>query len=77
MENFMSIYNVLGGVALAAGALTVMELGVSWYFYRRTMTRNNAKTERTMKMAGTDWDQHMDFIQERKAYMLPQGSLRE
>ena len=72
MENFMSIYNVLGGVALAAGALTVMELGVSWYFYRRTMTRNNAKTERTMKMAGTDWDQHMDFIQERKAYMLEQ-----
>ncbi len=57
--------------ALACGAATI-ELGVSWYFYRRTMTRNNAKTERTIKMAGTDWNQHMDFIQERKAYMLEQ-----
>lgn len=63
---------VLGGIAIAVGAATVIELGVSGYFYRRTMTRNNAKTERTIKMAGTDWNQHMPFIQERKEYMLSQ-----
>lgn len=59
-------------IALAAGAATLAEVGVSAYFYRRTMTRNNAKTERTIKMAGTDWNQHMPFIQERKEYMMAQ-----
>ena len=68
----MSLGSILGGSIAAVGALAVMEVGVSWYFYRRTMTRNNAKTERTIKMAGTDWDQHMDFIQERKSAMLEQ-----
>lgn len=57
--------SILGVAALA-------EVGISAYFYRRTMTRNNAKTERTMKMAGTDWNQHMDFIAKRKEYMLSQ-----
>ena len=61
-----------GMIGLAVGAAALIELGVSGYFYRRTMTRNNAKTERTMKMAGTDWNQHMAFIQERKEYMLAQ-----
>ena len=61
-----------GVIAFAAGAAALVELGISAYFYRRTMTRNNAKTERTMKMAGTDWNQHMEFIQERKEYMLAQ-----
>ncbi len=61
-----------GVVGLAVGAAALIELGVSGYFYRRTMTRNNAKTERTIKMAGTDWNQHMAFIQERKEYMLAQ-----
>lgn len=68
----MNAQRILGGIVLAAGALALVELGVSAYFYRRTMTRNNAKTDRTIKMAGTDWSQHMDFIQERKAYMLEQ-----
>ena len=62
---------VTGVMALLGGA-ALMELGISAYFYRRTMTRNNAKTERTMKMAGTDWNQHMAFIGERKEYMLSQ-----
>lgn len=60
------------GAAVFMGLLTAAEAGSSLYFYRRTMTRNNAKMERTMKMAGTDWNQHMPFIQERKAYMLAQ-----
>ena len=59
---------VIGGIAI----ITLVELGISWYFYRRTMTRNNAKTERTIKMAGTDWSQYNDFLQERKEYMLSQ-----
>lgn len=44
----------------------------SAYFYRRTMKRGKAKTERTMKMAGTDWSQYMPFIEERKKHMLAQ-----
>ena len=51
----------------------VAELGISAYFYRRTMMRNHAKTERTIKMAGTDWNQHMEFIRKRKEYMLSQS----
>ena len=54
------------------GVTALAEFGISGYFYRRTMKRNNAKTERTIKMAGTDWNQHMDFIQKRKEYMLAQ-----
>lgn len=57
---------------LLFGAAVLAELGASAYFYRRTMTRNNAKTERTIKMAGTDWSKHMPFIKERKKYMLTQ-----
>lgn len=50
------------------------KFGISAYFYLRTMTRNNTKTDRTIniKMAGIDWNQHMDFIQKRKEYMLAQ-----
>ena len=28
------------------------------YLYRRTMNRYNAKTERTMKMSGVDWEKY-------------------
>lgn len=55
----------LGTTAAAYG-------GVAAYFYRRTMKRYNAKVERTMKMAGTDWNQYMDFIGERKEYLFAQ-----
>lgn len=57
---------VLVGVAVAATAIECA------YFYRRTMKRNKVKTERTIKMAGTDWSRHMPFIEERKKYMLAQ-----
>ncbi|MCI5529319.1 MAG: hypothetical protein MR406_04140 [Blautia sp.] len=60
------------GAAVFMGLLAAAEAGSSLYFYRRTMTRNNAKMERTMKMAGTDWNQHMPFIQKCKEYMLAQ-----
>ncbi len=56
-------------VLVAAAAATAAE---SAYFYRRTMKRSKAKTERTMKMAGTDWNAYIPFIEERKSYMLAQ-----
>ena len=62
--------NVLKSVAKAAGMIAAAEFGIAAYFYRRTMIRNKAKVERTIKMAGTDWSKHMPFIQMRKEAML-------
>ena len=63
-------------IALAAlGVIGVAAVGtaaVSVYFYRRTMIRNNAKVERTIKMAGTDWSQYEEFIGKRKEVFLAQ-----
>ena len=56
--------------ALLTGTLTLAEAGGTAYFYRRTMIRNNADMKRTMKMAGTDWNQYMDIIQDRKEKLL-------
>ncbi len=58
--------NIIG----AAAAFVSAEFLISAYFYRRTMKRNKAKVERTMKMAGTDWSQYKDFIGKRKEYFL-------
>lgn len=54
------------GIGIAAAAAG----GEIAYFYGRTMKRGKAKTERTIKMAGTDWNQYMDLIQERKTAMM-------
>ncbi|MCI8531195.1 MAG: alpha/beta hydrolase [Lachnospiraceae bacterium] len=62
----------LKAAAVFLGLLTVAEAGGSAYFYRRTMKRGNAKTDRTIKMAGTDWEQYMPLIQTRREYMLKQ-----
>ena len=56
---------VAGGLVAAAAAETA-------YFYRRTMIRQQAKMERTVKMAGTDWSQYTDFLTERKTFMMAQ-----
>lgn len=70
MERHMK--NRTKAIAVFAGLLTVAEAGGSAYFYQRTMKRGKAKTERTMKMAGTDWNQYMPMIEGRKEYMLAQ-----
>lgn len=57
---------VCAGLLAAAGAIETA------YFYGRTMKRQNADMERTMKMAGTDWSQYAEVLAERKAYMLQQ-----
>lgn len=62
----------LGKAAAAAGILAAAQMGEAVYFYRRTMKRNHAKVERTMKMSGTDWNQYMGLMQTRKEYMLSQ-----
>ena len=63
---------ILRKTMLCLGALTAAGVGETAYFYRRTMKRNNAKVERTMKMAGTDWSQYASMLEERKAFMLAQ-----
>lgn len=60
------------GAAAAAGVIAVSQIAEAAYFYRRTMKRNKAKVERTMKMAGTDWNQYMPLIEERKKYLHAQ-----
>lgn len=66
----MALKKVLRIVTAVLGVVAAAELGIAAYFYRRTMIRGNAKTDRTIKMAGTDWNQHMPFIQARKEAML-------
>ena len=62
----------LGYIAAVLGALAAAETGISAYFYRRTMMRGNARTDRTIKMAGTDWSQYFPLIEKRKERMLAQ-----
>ena len=57
----MGVFNK--GLA-AAGALAAASAAGTAYFYRRTMIRQNAILERTMKMAGTDWSQYSDILAE-------------
>ena len=54
------------GAAALLGILTAAEAGGSFYFYRRTMKRNKISVERTIKMAGTDWQQYFPIIEERR-----------
>ncbi len=63
---------ILKVTAAAAGLLAVVQAGGSAYLYRRTMKRSNAKVERTMKMAGTDWSQYFPLIGKRKEYLMMQ-----
>lgn len=59
--------------AAALFSLTSAGLGGTAYFYRRTMKRSQAKTERTIKMSGTDWQQYEFFMKARKKWMLAQS----
>lgn len=63
---------ILRKIATAAGVLAAAGIGETVYFYNRTMKRGNAKTERTTKMSGTDWEKYFPLMQERKGYVLAQ-----
>ncbi len=61
---------ILKKAMLGAGLLAAVCGGEIAYLYGRTMKRGRAKTERTMKMAGTDWNQYMPLIEGRKEAMM-------
>ena len=54
--------NLLNGSSRILGAVAAAEAAGTAYFYRRTMKRYNAKTERTMKMSGVDWEQYYPMM---------------
>ena len=64
--------NLLKGAAGLLGVLAAAEAAGTAYFYRRTMKRYNAKTERTMKMSGVDWEQYFPIMHKRSAWMMEQ-----
>ncbi|MBS5522574.1 MAG: alpha/beta hydrolase [Clostridiales bacterium] len=61
---------MMTGIGILLGTLAAAQAGGTAYFYRRTMKRSHAKTERTMKMSGTDWNQYFPVIEQKKAFML-------
>lgn len=63
---------LLGLAGIGLGILAITEVGASAYFYNIALKRSTAKKERTMKMAGTDWDAYMPMLQERKERFLNQ-----
>lgn len=65
----MKRWKLLLGMVSAAAAT---EAGIATYFFNRTMLRQNATTERTMKMAGTNWDTYMPMLEECKDWMMQQ-----
>ena len=62
----------LKNIAAAAGLLAAAGVGETVYFYNRTMKRNNAKTDRTMKMSGTDWSKYFPLMEERRGFVMAQ-----
>ncbi|MDY3730883.1 MAG: AMP-binding protein [Candidatus Choladocola sp.] len=60
------------GAAVCMGLLAAAEAGGTAYFYNIALKRNSAKVERTIKMAGTDWDQYRPMMKVRKEYLLSQ-----
>ena len=62
----------LKNIVAAAGILATAGIGETVYFYSRTMKRGNAKTDRTIKMSGTDWSKYYPLMEERKGFVLAQ-----
>ena len=61
---------ILKGSAAVLGVLAAAEAGGTAYFYRRTMKRYNAKTERTMKMSGVDWENYFPLMHARRDWRV-------
>lgn len=60
----------LKNVVLAAGLFATAGIGETVYFYNRTMIRQNARTDRTMKMSGTDWEKYFPLMEERRKVVM-------
>lgn len=65
----MKLWKILLGAGVSAAAA---ECVAAFYFFRRTMIRQNAKTERTKAMSGTDWERYMPKIRKWKEWMFAQ-----
>ena len=63
---------ILKIAAALLGSAAAAEVAGSAYLYRRTMIRYNAKTERTMKMSGVDWEKYIPMMKERREWMMEQ-----
>lgn len=60
---------VLACLAALLAGTAAAEYGITSYFFRRTMIRQNTDTGRTKDMAGTDWDQYMPYISECRTWL--------
>ncbi len=65
----MSILKLALGLGALAGVTIASHVAITKYFFDRTMIRQNARTERTMKMSGVDWTQYYPLINENKEWM--------
>lgn len=63
---------VLKKFAAATGLLAAAGVGETLYFYNRTMKRGNADTDRTIKMAGTDWEKYFPLMEGRRGFVMAQ-----
>lgn len=63
----------LKNIIAATGLLAAAGIGETVYFYNRTMKRGNARTDRTVKMSGTDWEKYFPLMEERKEYVMAQS----
>lgn len=64
--------SILKHITAAVGLLAAAGVGETVYFYNRTMVRTNAKTDRTMKMSGTDWGKYAPLLEERRTFAMAQ-----
>ncbi len=62
----------LKNIAAAVGLLAAAGIGETVYFYNRTMKRGNAKTDRTIKMSGTDWEKYFPIMEGRREFVMAQ-----
>lgn len=68
----MSFLKLIPAGAAAVAAVTVADYAIAGYFFQRTMLRQNTSTQRTMDMAGTNWEQYMPRIEDWKAWLQTQ-----
>lgn len=64
-----------GGIAAAAGGFLAAEYAGANYLFERTLKKGKASTERTINMAGTDWEQYYPYIEGCKEWQS--GQYRE
>lgn len=62
----------LRNIVAATGILAAAGIGETVYFYNRTMKRGNARTDRTIKMSGTDWEKYFPLMEERRGFVMAQ-----